>query len=224
MCIAELKGVSKVYGEGLVQTCALRSVNFKIEKGDFISIMGPSGSGKSTMLNILGCMDTASSGEYYLDGELIKDLSDTTMSNIRNHKISFVFQNFALLKDYSVYDNIEIALNCRRHMSSKDKKKIINEYMEKLGILDLAKKKPTQISGGQQQRVAVARALVTNSDIILADEPTGALDSKTSMELLDLLKKINEEGKTIVIVTHDKNVADITKRKVKIIDGELIEE
>lgn len=224
MIIAELRNVTKIYGSsGAQQIRALNNVSFIIKKGDFISIMGPSGSGKSTMLNILGCMDTITTGEYVLNGKVIKDLSDVEMSKIRNKNISFIFQNFALLKDYTVYENIEMILNCRKNMSSKEKKKIIYEYVEKLKIKDIMKKKIFEISGGQQQRVAIARALVSNAEIILADEPTGALDSKTGQEVLEILKKINKEGKTIIMVTHDSNVAKIASRCIQIIDGELFE-
>jgi len=222
MSIIELKDITKTYGKDESKTEALKNVNLKIDEGDFISIMGPSGSGKSTLLNILGCMDVATSGEYTLDGKVIKGLKDGELSKIRNNTISFVFQHFALLKDYTVYDNIELSLNCRR-MKKSSKKEIITEYMKKLGIEELAKKKVTQISGGQQQRVAIARALVTNSKVILADEPTGALDQKTGEELLEILKQINKDGKTVIIVTHDKKVADCTKRKLEIVDGILSE-
>jgi len=222
MSIIELKDISKIYGKDESKTVALDNVNIKINEGDFISIMGPSGSGKSTLLNILGCMDIATSGEYILNGKVIRGLKDKELSKIRNNTISFVFQHFALLKDYTVYDNIELSLNCRR-MKKSSKKEIITDYMQKLGIDNLAKKKITQISGGQQQRVAIARALVTNSKVILADEPTGALDQKTGEELLEILKKINKAGKTIIIVTHDKKVADCTERKLEIVDGVLSE-
>lgn len=167
-------------------------------------------------------MDVPTSGEYVLNGKRIDQLKEKELSKIRNRTISFVFQHFALLKEYSVYDNIELALNCRK-MSDREKKKVIKEYMDKLGIAQLAKKKPTQISGGQQQRVAIARALATNADVILADEPTGALDQQNGRELLKILAELNEEGKTIILVTHDPKVAEVANRVIEIEDGQIKE-
>ncbi len=218
MDIITLKNINKIYGKGKNQTHALHDVTWTVKKGEFWSIVGPSGSGKSTLLNLLGCMDTPTSGSYILDGIKIDTLTEKKLSIIRNTKVSFVFQQFELLKDYNVYDNIELPLLCR-HMSAKERKTIISEYMDYLGISDLARKKPSQISGGQQQRTAIARALVTNADIILADEPTGALDQKTGLELMKLLRKINETGKTIIFVTHNNELAKMTDHCLKIIDG-----
>ncbi len=221
MHLLELKNICKIYGKGEYSTVALDNINLTIESGDFWSIMGPSGSGKSTLLNILGCMDVASTGEYLLKGNNISSLSRKELSQIRNKTISFIFQNFALLNDYTVYDNIKLPLNCRK-MSNKEKRKTIEYYMKRLGIEKLAKKKPTQISGGQQQRVAIARALVTHPDIILADEPTGALDQKNGNELIKLFSEINKEGTAIIMVTHDKNVADKADKKMYIRDGKIV--
>ena len=178
MSIIELQNIGKTYGKGESATEALKDINLRIECGEFWSIMGPSGSGKSTLLNILGCMDIPTSGTYLLNGEIVNTLKNEQLSEVRNKTISFVFQHFALLNDYSVYDNIMLPLNCRK-MSAGEKKKRVKYYMKRLGIEQLAKKHPTQISGGQQQRVAIARALVTEPEIILADEPTGAFDQKT---------------------------------------------
>ncbi len=218
MAIIELKNLGKIYGSGDAATTALKNVNLKIEEGEFWSIMGPSGSGKSTLLNILGCMDKPSDGEYILKGQDVSDYDANELSTIRNNVISFVFQNFALLNDYSVYDNIVLPLNCRK-MSKKEKNQRVTTVMEKLGIGKLSKKKPTQISGGQQQRVAIARALVSEPDILLADEPTGALDKKNGEELMKILQEINDGGKTVIVVTHDEKVASVAKKRIYIEDG-----
>ena len=193
-------------------------MNLKIDEGEFWAIMGPSGSGKSTLLNILGCMDIATSGKYLLKGKNLSHSTPNQLSRIRNETVSFIFQQFALLNDYNVYDNIELPLLCQK-LSKNERKDRVHYYMERLGIENLARKKPTQISGGQQQRVAIARALVTKADIILADEPTGALDQKTGQELMILLREINKEGKTILLVTHDEKVASVAKRQIHIQDG-----
>lgn len=222
MSLIELKNIKKVYDEKAKNFIALNNINLRIEKGDFIAIMGQSGAGKSTLLNIIGCMDSYSEGEYYLDNKLIKGLSNKELSKIRNEKVSFVFQNFALMKDYNVYDNVELPLT-NRNMSQKARKELVIKYLKKLGIEEHIKKKPSKLSGGQQQRVAIARALVSNADIILADEPTGALDKKNSIELMNLISDINKEGKTIIIVTHDEKVAAYCKKRIIIEDGNIKE-
>lgn len=218
MTIIELQNINKVYGKGESATVALTDVSLKVEQGEFWAIMGPSGSGKSTLLNILGCMDVPTSGNYLLKGKNLGKSTPNQLSQIRNQTVSFIFQQFALLNDYNVYDNIELPLLCQK-LSKRERKERVRYYMKRLGIENLARKKPTQISGGQQQRVAIARALVTKADIILADEPTGALDQKTGQELMSLLCEINEEGKTILLVTHDEKVASVTKRQIRIQDG-----
>lgn len=219
MVVAELKNIGKIYGKGEASTEALRGIELKIEKGDFGAIIGPSGSGKSTLLNILGCIDVPTSGEYFLNGQLVNKFTNSQLSAARNETISFIFQYFALLNEYTVYENIMLPLNCRK-ISVREKKQLVNYYMKRLGIEGLSKKKPTQISGGQQQRVAIARALVTKPDIILADEPTGALDRKTGEEVMKILHEINAEGKTIVVVTHDMEVAKAAKKQFYIEDGD----
>ena len=219
MVVAELKNIGKIYGKGEASTEALRGIELKIEKGDFWAIIGPSGSGKSTLLNILGCIDVPTSGEYFLNGQLVNKFTNSQLSTARNETISFIFQYFALLNEYTVYENIMLPLNCRK-ISVREKKQLVNYYMKRLGIEGLSKKKPTQISGGQQQRVAIARALVTKPDIILADEPTGALDRKTGEEVMKILHEINAEGKTIVVVTHDMEVAKAAKKQFYIEDGD----
>ena len=219
MELIKLKGLSKKYGENFY---ALKDVNLNIIEKDFVSIMGPSGSGKSTLLNIIGCMDSATTGEYYLTGELVNKMNSNQLSLIRNKELSFIFQQFAIMKDYNVYDNVELPL-LRRKLSKKERKSKVREILKKLDIEDQIKKMPSELSGGQQQRVAIARALVSESKIILADEPTGSLDKKTGEEIMKLLKKLNDEGKTIILITHDENVDAYAKRHMKIEDGRLYE-
>ncbi|MGL4913125.1 MAG: ABC transporter ATP-binding protein [Romboutsia sp.] len=218
MKIIEMKEISKKYG----QTTVLKNVDLQIEEGDFVSIMGSSGAGKSTLLNIIGLMDTATDGEYVIDGEDIKGLNNTKLSFIRNMKIGFVFQNFALMNSYNIYDNIELPL-FRRKMSSKERKRKVLEVAKKLKIEEHLYKMPNQLSGGQQQRAGIARALIGEGKLILADEPTGALDKNTGIEIMEIFKKLNEEGKTIIVITHDSNVNEYAKRKISIEDGELFE-
>lgn len=221
MDIIKLKNINKIYGKNDSELTALKNINLNIQKGEFIAIMGHSGSGKSTLLNVIGCMDIPTDGEYYLNNKLINNLSNNELSKIRNTTISFVFQHFALIKEYSVYDNIELPLTYRK-ISIKEKKDLILNYSRKLDIDDKLSKKPTELSGGQQQRVAICRALVSNAEIILADEPTGALDSNTGKSILELLKELNKEGKTIIIVTHDAKIASYCDRTIIINDGILI--
>jgi len=220
MSIIDLRNINKIYNEKKAGTIALKNINLKIERGDFVAIMGSSGSGKSTLLNIIGCMDIPTEGEYYLDDRLVTKLSNKELSRIRNLKLSFIFQNFALMKNYNVYDNVELPL-IYRNISNKEKKNKVITYLRKLGIEDKIKSKPMELSGGQQQRVAIARALVSNADIILADEPTGALDSKSGKDLMELITDINKQGKTIVIVTHDEKIASYCNKRIIIEDGNI---
>ncbi|MGN0550843.1 MAG: ABC transporter ATP-binding protein [Acutalibacteraceae bacterium] len=222
MKLLELKNISKIYGKGEFATKALVDVNLTINKGDFCAIMGPSGSGKSTLLNIIGCMDTPTSGKYILKGQDVSKLKNKQLSKMRNKVVSFVFQYFALMDEYTVFDNIMLPLNCQK-ISSKEKRERVNYYMGRLGIEKYSRKKPHQLSGGQQQRVAIARALVSNSDVILADEPTGALDSNTGEELMELLQEINDTGKTIILVTHNEKVAEKCKSIIYIEDGKIVD-
>ncbi len=218
----ELKNICKSFTLGGEEVKALDDVNFSVKKGEFVSIIGPSGSGKSTLMNILGLLDVADKGEYILDNITIKNASDNTLSEIRNKKIGFIFQNFNLLQKLNAIENIQVPLMYRgiKHETSK---KIAYEYLEKVGLKGREKHLPTQLSGGQQQRVAIARALAGKPEIILADEPTGALDSKTSNELMEVLQNLNKEGQTIILITHDINVAKKAHRIVRIADGKLYE-
>ncbi len=218
----ELKDIRKSFIMGDEEIKALNDINFKVEEGEFVSIIGPSGSGKSTLMNILGLLDVPDSGEYILDGDDVQNLKDNDLAEIRNQKIGFVFQNFNLLQKLNAYENVEVPL-IYQGVSPKEAKDIAYEYLEMVGLKGREKHLPTQLSGGQQQRVAIARALCCNPDIILADEPTGALDSKTSAEIMEEMKKLNEQGQTIILITHDINVAKKAKRIVRIADGKLYE-
>ncbi|MBC8060655.1 MAG: ABC transporter ATP-binding protein [Clostridiaceae bacterium] len=213
-----LKNIVKRYGKAEAQFSALNGISLKIEDGEMVAIMGQSGSGKSTLLNILGFIDQISEGEYYFNGENVSDLNPYELAEYRNTKIGFVFQYFALLNDYTVFENIELPL-LKRKLSKKERKIIIEEFLNKFAIMDQRNKRPQAISGGQQQRTAIIRALVTNPSYILADEPTGALDKKTGESIMNLLKDINKTGKTIIVVTHDRNIASFCDRVINIEDG-----
>ncbi len=213
-----LDNICKTYTSGGTETHALRGVSLSISDGDYIAVMGPSGCGKSTLLNILGCMDSPTSGTYVFDDVAVHELSYKQLHSFRKKHISFVFQNFALLNRYTVFENVELPLIAQGIHSTERKKKVINT-LEELGIADLRDKLPIHISGGQQQRTAIARALVSDHELILADEPTGALDSKTSKEIMDVFDIINKHGKTIVVVTHDLAVAKHAKRLLRMEDG-----
>ncbi len=217
----QLKNISKQYTLGDVITNALNNVSLTISDGEFVAVMGASGSGKSTLLNIIGCMDTPTGGEYFLDGRNVSELNSRELSNIRNTKITFVFQNFALMEKYTAYENIELPLANRR-VPAAERRHIVEEAAARLGITEQLRKLPKQMSGGQQQRVALARAFASGADKILADEPTGALDKKTGIELMETLKELNSDGKTIIIVTHDPNVAGYADRVITILDGRII--
>lgn len=219
----QLKQINKVFSIGGEEIKALDSINLEIEKGDFVSIIGPSGSGKSTLMNILGLLDTPDSGEYILDGIAIKESSENKLAEIRNKKIGFIFQNFNLLPKMNAIENIQVPL-MYRGMTDKESKKLAYQYLEKVGLKGREKHLPSQLSGGQQQRVAIARAMAGNPEIILADEPTGALDSKTSIEIMEQLKLLNDNGQTIILITHDITVAKKAKRIIKILDGKLEKE
>lgn len=218
MSIIELKNIHKTYNVG-APLHVLKGINLTINEGEFVSVMGASGSGKSTLLNILGMLDNYDEGEYLLDGELIKDLSETKSAKLRNQKIGFVFQFYNLLNFKNAMENVALPLYYRG-IRRKQRNAIALEYLDKMGIKDMAEHLPNEMSGGQKQRVAIARALIAKPKIILADEPTGALDSQTSKEVMQLLREVNRtEGVTMIIVTHDPNVAAQTDRLIKIQDG-----
>jgi putative ABC transport system ATP-binding protein len=219
MSIIELKDIKKNYGKDLSKVEALKGINLSIKQGEMVAIMGPSGGGKSTLLNIIGCIDTPTEGTYLLEGQEVSKLNFNKLSFARNKKLSFIFQNFALLKDFSVIDNVIMPLNFRK-ISGKDKKRLAFQYLDKLEMKDLYNKKVKNLSGGQQQRVAIARALAQESNIILADEPTGALDQNNGKNIMNILKDLNEEeNKTIIIVTHDPNIASYCSRIINLKDG-----
>lgn len=217
--VIKMKDINKVYRMGSSEFKALDNVNLTINKGEYVAIVGPSGAGKSTLMNIIGCLDTATSGEYILD-ELNTKCSDSKLAEIRNKKIGFIFQNYNLLPKLNVLENVELPLLYLGVSSSKVRQKAI-EALKKVGLETHIKHKPTELSGGQKQRVAIARALVTEPQIILADEPTGALDSKTGKEVLQMLKDLNKEGNTIVMITHDKEIASDAKRMITVRDGRI---
>lgn len=223
MNIIEIKNLNKSFIMGQEEIKAIDNVNFKVEKGEFVAIIGPSGSGKSTLMNILGLLDIPDEGEYILDNLLISKLSDNKLAELRNKKIGFIFQNFNLLQKLNAIENVKIPL-IYQGVGNKEATKLAYEFLEKVGLKGREKHLPTQLSGGQQQRVAIARALVNNPEIILADEPTGALDSKTSVEIMEMLKNLNDNGQTIILITHDISVAKKAKRIVRISDGKLYEE
>ena len=215
--IITMCNISKVYNTGSVQFKALESVDLIIREGEYVAIVGPSGAGKSTLMNLIGCLDTPTSGEYILDGSNTK-CSDSKLAKIRNSKIGFIFQNYNLLPKLSILENVELPL-LYLGLSNKEIKEKALKTLEKVGLETHIKHKPTELSGGQMQRVAIARALVTQPQIILADEPTGALDSKTGKEVLHMLKELNNEGNTIVMITHDKEIAAEAKRIITVKDG-----
>lgn len=219
----QIKNLHKSYKMGSSSLHVLKGINFNVEEGELVAIMGSSGSGKSTLLNILGMLDSADDGEYILDQVPIKDLNETKAAKYRNKFLGFVFQSFNLINYKSALENVSLPLYYQR-IPRKERQQLALEYLEKVGLKDWATHLPSELSGGQKQRVAIARALASRPKVLLADEPTGALDSKTSHEVMDLIQKINEEGKTILVVTHERDIAYMCKRIVQLKDGVIIED
>lgn len=218
----QLKDISRIYQMGDEHVYALKKASLHIRKGEFVSITGPSGSGKSTMMNIIGCLDCADEGEYCLDGQPIQNYSEKELAKVRNRKIGFVFQNFNLLPKLSAAENVALPLVYRR-MNAAKRQERVKWALSQVKLEDRMDHIPSRLSGGQQQRVAIARALAASPALLLADEPTGALDSRTSAEIMDIFHMLHEEGNTIVIITHDEEVADQAERKIRIRDGQVSE-
>ncbi|WP_029906568.1 ABC transporter ATP-binding protein [Prevotella sp. 10(H)] len=222
MSIINLQGITKIYRTKEVETVALENVNLEVEKGDFLSVMGPSGCGKSTMLNIMGLLDVASNGKVLINNTETNNMKDKEMAEFRNKTLGFVFQSFHLINSLNVLDNVELPLLYRKS-GDNSRHEMAKQVLEKVGLSHRMKHFPSQLSGGQCQRVAIARAIIGNPQIILADEPTGNLDSKMGAEIMDLLFELNNEGTTIVMVTHDEHIAKTTKRIVRFFDGRRVE-
>jgi ABC-type lipoprotein export system ATPase subunit len=223
MALIELQDVHKTYDLGEVKVHALCGVDLQIERGEFLALMGPSGSGKSTLLNILGCLDRPTRGTYWLDGQVVSDMSRDQLARVRNQKIGFIFQNFNLLPRTSALENVELPLLYAPGLSARQRRRRALEMLELVGLADRSHHHPSQLSGGQQQRVAIARALTNNPSIVLADEPTGNLDTRTGQEIMQILRDLNEQKQiTIIVVTHDGEVARQTDRVVAIRDGRIL--
>jgi len=219
--LIHLESITKVYGEGDGAVAALREFSLTVASGESLAVMGPSGSGKSTLMNILGCLDTPTSGSYWFAGQDVSRLNETELAHVRNRRIGFVFQRFQLLPKLSAWRNVELPLLYR---NVRDRRSLALQALEQVGLANRVNHRPSQLSGGQQQRVAIARALVTNPDLILADEPTGNLDTASSRDVLAVLHELNEQGRTIIIITHDPEVAPVAKRTVHVRDGRLVDQ
>ena len=217
----ELTDVYKIYDEGENEVRALDGVSFRIEQGEFVAIVGKSGSGKSTCMNMLGALDVPTSGTYKLNGTDVSTLSDNKLAEIRNKMLGFVFQQYNLISKINIFENVELPL-IYQGLSQKQRKERVLEALERVGLADRCHHMPNQLSGGQQQRVSIARALATDPPVILADEPTGALDSKTGRDVMKFLYNLNEDGKTVILITHDMQIAECAKRIIRIHDGKIV--
>ena len=222
--LIEIKDVYKIYGEGLEsEVRALDGVSLSIDRGEFVAVVGQSGSGKSTMMNVLGCLDIPTHGEYYLDGTNVREISDRELSRIRNRQIGFIFQQYNLIQSLTVLENVELPL-IYQGVGADERRELAMEALERVGLLGRIKHKPVEMSGGQQQRVAIARAIATHPPIIMADEPTGALDSHTGHDVLRFLQQLNKEGSTVILITHDNGIAATARRCVRLQDGKIVED
>lgn len=217
-----MKNIVKQYDMGGEISTVLKGIDFSVKKGEFVAILGPSGSGKSTLMNIIGCLDVPTSGEYYLSGEKIADQSEKVLAHICNKEVGFIFQSFQLLQKQTALENVQLPL-IYADMPERERTKRAKEMLAKVGLEDKMYHYPNQMSGGQQQRVAIARAIAANPTILLADEPTGALDQKTGRQVMDIFHSLNEEGRTIIMITHDAKIAGHAGRIVRILDGEMDE-
>jgi putative ABC transport system ATP-binding protein len=222
--LIELVNVYKIYNEEMEnEVRALNDVSLRIDRGEFVGIIGASGSGKSTLMNILGCLDLPTYGEYYLNGQDVSELSDRKLSRVRSREVGFIFQGFNLVEALSALENVELPL-VYQGVSSWRRREMAEDALERVGLLDRARHKPSEMSGGQQQRVAIARAISTNPPIIMADEPTGALDTRTGRAVLDILRSIHRDGSTVLLITHNNDIAAQTERLVRISDGVIVED
>ncbi|MBQ8488342.1 MAG: ABC transporter ATP-binding protein [Pseudobutyrivibrio sp.] len=220
--IVKLNNIFKVYGESGMETSvpALNDVSLTVDEGEYVAIMGPSGSGKSTLMNVIGCLDKPTSGEYFFEDKDVLRLKDRQMSDLRLHSIGFVFQSFYLMNEENAIENVALPLSYAG-VKKKERERRAIEALTRVGLADRVKFRPDQLSGGQKQRVAIARAIVNNPKVLLADEPTGALDQKSGAAIMDLFQKLNEEGTTIIMITHDANIASHAKKTYRIVDGKL---
>ena len=222
--LVELRDVYKIYGEGLEsEVRALDGVSLNIDRGEFVAVVGQSGSGKSTMMNVLGCLDIPTRGTYLLDGIDVRELTDKELSHIRNKQIGFIFQQYNLIQSLTVLENVELPL-IYQGVDADERRELAMEALERVGLLGRIKHKPVEMSGGQQQRVAIARAIATHPPIIMADEPTGALDSHTGHDVLRFLQQLNREGSTVILITHDNGIAATARRCVRLQDGKIVED
>ncbi|MFR8171975.1 MAG: ABC transporter ATP-binding protein [Marvinbryantia sp.] len=217
----ELQNIRKIYNLGDEEVRALDGVSLKVQEREFVAIVGASGSGKSTLMNMIGCLDTPDEGEYYIDGQNVTEMSERELSTMRNRKIGFIFQQFNLLPKLTAYENVELPL-IYQGLPGKERHARVEEALSRVGLANRMKHRPNQLSGGQQQRVAVARALATHPSLILADEPTGNLDSKSTRDIMELIHELHRQGNTIVLITHDDDIAQEAQRQVRIMDGKIV--